>query len=67
MGQEEHKLGLETLKNIKNGKITRHFFDFQYIIGKGGFRKVSLNKIIIFYSFNRYVKYAIKKLEKFMQ
>ena len=46
MGQEEHKIGIETLENIKNGKITRNFFDFQHIIGKGGFGKVSLNKII---------------------
>ena len=52
MGQEEHKIGIETLENIKNGKITRNFFDFQHIIGKGGFGKVSLNKIILFYTFN---------------
>ena len=47
MGLEENKLDIETLENIKNGKITRNFFDFQHIIGKGGFGKVRLNYIII--------------------
>ena len=41
MGQEEHKLGLGALEIYKTGKINRNFFDFQYVIGKGGFGKVS--------------------------
>ena len=45
MGQDEHKLDVGTVKTIKNGKINRNFFDFQYIIGKGGFGKVSSLKI----------------------
>jgi len=48
MGQEEHQLGLGALENYKSENITRNFFDFQYIIGKGGFGKVS---IISFYFF----------------
>jgi hypothetical protein len=40
MGQEEHKLDIGGLENLKSGIITRNYFDFQYIIGKGGFGKV---------------------------
>ncbi len=47
MGQDEHKIGLATLEDMKTGKITRNYFDFQYIIGKGGFGKVRYNKIKI--------------------
>ena len=45
MGQDEHKIGLATLEDIKCGKITRNYFDFLYIIGKGGFGKVRFYKI----------------------
>ena len=40
MGQDEHKLDVGVLQNINNGIITRNYFDFQFIIGKGGFGKV---------------------------
>ena len=43
MGQEEEKLRLGALEIYKTGKLNRNFFDFQYVIGKGGFGKVSLN------------------------
>ena len=49
MGQDEHQLNMGTmgtLENYANGKINRNFFDFQYIIGKGGFGKVIHNYII---------------------
>ena len=49
MGQEEHKLSLEALELYKSGKINRNFFDFQYVIGKGGFGKVRLNYNKIIY------------------
>ena len=42
MGQEE--LQNEYSKN-RTEKITRNFFDFQYVIGKGGFGKVTNNII----------------------
>ena len=40
MGQEEQQLSMATNDNYSNMKISRNFFDFQYIIGKGGFGKV---------------------------
>ena len=43
MGQEEHQLSRSNNENYPNNKINRNFFDFQYIIGKGGFGKV-INK-----------------------
>ena len=43
MGQEEEKLRLGALEIYKTGKLNRNFFYFQYVIGKGGFGKVSLN------------------------
>ena len=43
MGQEEHQLYMVSTENHSNGKINRNFFDFQYIIGKGGFGKVNNN------------------------
>ena len=43
MGQDE-QLSLATSENYTNKmKINRNFFDFQYIIGKGGFGKVNNN------------------------
>ena len=45
MGQDEHQLNVANSENYSKGKINRNFFDFQYIIGKGGFGKV-INKII---------------------
>ena len=46
MGQEETRM---MLSNKPIEKITRNFFDFQYVIGKGGFGKVKkiYNIIII--------------------
>ena len=41
MGQEEHQLYMVSSENYSNIKINRNFFDFQYIIGKGGFGKVT--------------------------
>jgi hypothetical protein len=38
MGQEESKFVLGDLANLD--KISRNFFEFQYVIGKGGFGKV---------------------------
>ena len=46
MGQEEAKYAL--LDNNYLEKISRNYFDFQYVIGKGGFGKVNKN-IYIFY------------------
>ena len=43
MGQEEIKD--EYSENNRLEKISRNFFDFQYVIGKGGFGKVTLNNI----------------------
>ena len=37
MGQEEYKNYI----NNRNEKISRNLFDFQYVIGKGGFCKVN--------------------------
>ena len=45
MGQEEHQLSRANNEYYSNGKINRNFFEFQYIIGKGGFGKVN-NSII---------------------
>ena len=47
MGQEEHQLSRAYNENSSNGKINRNFFDFQYIIGKGGFGKVTNKNHII--------------------
>ena len=44
MGQEEHQLYMVSSENYSNIKINRNFFDFLYIIGKGGFGKV-INKL----------------------
>ena len=44
MGQEEQQHYLISSENYSNLKINRNFFDFQYIIGKGGFGKV-INKL----------------------
>jgi len=44
MGQEEQQHYLNSSDNYSNLKINRNFFDFQYIIGKGGFGKVT-NKL----------------------
>ena len=41
MGQEEHQLYMLSTENYSNIKINRNFFEFQYIIGKGGFGKVN--------------------------
>ena len=42
MGQEEGQLSRGSNEIYQsNGKINRHFFEFQYIIGKGGFVKVT--------------------------
>ena len=45
MGQEEsqHKFS----ENTHLEKISRNFFDFQYVIGKGGFGKVNPKIYII--------------------
>ena len=50
MGQEEHQLYMVSSENYSNIKINRHFFEFQYIIGKGGFGKVNNKSHIIYYS-----------------
>jgi len=43
MGQEEYQYSMATTENYySNVKINRNFFDFQYIIGKGGFGKVNI-------------------------
>ena len=68
MGQEELQFNDETDEYYKRGNLTRNFFDFQYVIGKGGFGKVSLIEIKVFIYFElRYGKYAIKRQEKYMQ
>ena len=59
MGQDEHQLNAANSENYSKGKINRNFFDFQYIIGKGGFGKVwkvleKKHKII----------YALKEMKK---
>ncbi len=57
MGQDEHKLGVGSMENLQNRNITRNYFDFLYIIGKGGFGKVCLNNNkIIYFIINRYGK-----------
>jgi hypothetical protein len=48
MGQEEQLISMITTDNYSSGKINRHFFDFQYIIGKGGFGKVTHKLYLIF-------------------
>ena len=50
MGQEEQLMSMITTDNYSNMKINRNFFDFQYIIGKGGFGKVNNKSHIIYYS-----------------
>ena len=46
MGQEEGQLSRagDEIYQTK-GKINRHFFEFQYVVGKGGFGKVTNNYI----------------------
>ena len=39
MGQEEVQYSFQ--ENNYLDKITRNYFDFQYVIGKGGFGKVN--------------------------
>ena len=41
MGQEEVK---HALSNKQTDKLTRNYFDFKYVIGKGGFGKVRIYK-----------------------
>ena len=41
MGQDEVQYALSDNKQFE--KISRNFFDFQYVIGKGGFGKVNNN------------------------
>ena len=43
MGQEEARLALS---NKQIDKITRNNFEFQYVIGKGGFGKVKSIKLL---------------------
>ncbi len=47
MGQEE----TNNAKSYKNylDKISRNFFDFQYVIGKGGFGKVNIKHLYNLY------------------
>ena len=52
MGQEEHQLYMVSSENYSNNKINRNFFDFQYIIGKGGFGKVTYKLYNILYITN---------------
>jgi hypothetical protein len=40
MGQEEAQYILSENSHLE--KISRNFFDFQYVIGKGGFGKVNI-------------------------
>jgi acyl CoA:acetate/3-ketoacid CoA transferase len=68
MGQEEHQLYMVSTENYPTGKINRNYFDFQYIIGKGGFGKVTNNLYnIIFFNHKRFGKFATKEQGKFMQ
>ena len=61
MGQEE---GQFDFNDTRVEKISRNLFDFQYVIGKGGFGKV----IHIFIKFkNRSGKSVINEPGKFMQ
>ena len=53
MGQEEQQHYLISSENYSNLKINRNFFDFQYIIGKGGFGKVTNNLYNIIILFNK--------------
>jgi len=39
MGQDE--VGKGDGENLDIGKLSRNYFDFQYVIGKGGFSKVN--------------------------
>jgi len=41
MGQEEVK---HALSNKQTDKLTRNYFEFKYVIGKGGFGKVRKKK-----------------------
>ena len=61
-------MSMITTYNFSSRKINRHFFDFQYIIGKGGFGKVTNNLYnIIFFNHKRFGKFATKEQGKFMQ
>jgi hypothetical protein len=44
MGQEE---GQFDFNDTRIEKISRNLFDFQYVIGKGGFGKVIQNYLIL--------------------
>jgi hypothetical protein len=46
MGQDEVQYALSDNKQFE--KISRNFFDFQYVIGKGGFGKVNIKYLYIF-------------------
>ena len=46
MGQEEAQYILSENSHLE--KISRNFFDFQYVIGKGGFGKVIIKYYIIY-------------------
>ena len=61
MGQEEYNNYI----NNRNEKISRNLFDFQYVIGKGGFGKVNNNIYNI--NKNRFGKWVIKEQGKYMQ
>ena len=61
MGQEE---GQYDFSDNRIEKISRNLFDFQYVIGKGGFGKVIYNLSNIK---NRSGKLVIKEPGKYMQ
>ena len=63
MGQEEGQY--DYLDNNRTEKISRNLFDFQYVIGKGGFGKVINNKYNI--DIIRFGKLVIKEQAKFTQ
>ena len=51
MGQEEAaQYGFSNNNYLE--KISRNFFDFQYVIGKGGFGKVNI-KIFIYFIYKK--------------
>lgn len=59
MGQEETRLALAS-KQLD--RVSRNYFDFQYVIGRGGFGKVN----IIFVMKFRCGKCVLKGQEKYM-
>lgn len=57
----------ETQLNPKNDYLTKNNFEFQYVIGKGGFGKVSFNnKYLLFKKRNRFGKLNVKKIINIM-